>query len=118
MALVQCKGCGNLISENAVSCPKCGHPMNNVASTPPNYMVNNSKSTKNKILAGILALFLGGIGIHYFYCGKPIPGLVFLLCCWTGIPAIVALIQGIMMLTMTDEQFNSKYVNNPSSFPI
>ena len=91
--------------------------MNHFGSTPPNYMVNNNTSSKSKTTAGILALLLGGIGIHYFYCGKPLPGLIYLLLCWTGIPAILALIQAIMMFTMTEEQFNYKYVNTPSSFP-
>ena len=118
MALIKCRECGSMISENATVCPKCGHPLNYVSSTPPNYMVNNYKPSKSKTTAGILALFFGGIGIHYFYCGKPIPGLVFILFCLTGIPSIIALIQAIMMFTMTDEQFNYKFVNTPSSFPL
>ncbi len=117
MALIKCRECGNLISEHAVTCPKCGHLLSPIG-PPPNYMVNNNRTAKNKTTAGILALLLGGIGIHYFYCGKPLPGFVFLLLCFTGIPAILALVQAIMMFSMTDEQFNFKYVNTPSSFPL
>ena len=35
---------------------------------------------------------------------------MYLLFCWTFIPAIVALIEGIIYLTMTDVDFYNKYV--------
>lgn len=38
----------------------------------------------------LLALFLGGIGMHDFYAGKTAKGVIKLLFCWTGIPAIIA----------------------------
>lgn len=39
----------------------------------------------------LLALFLGGIGSHDFYVGKPVTGLIKLAFCWTGIPTIISL---------------------------
>lgn len=39
----------------------------------------------------LLALFLGGIGAHDFYVGKPVKGLIKLAFCWTGIPTIISL---------------------------
>lgn len=39
----------------------------------------------------LLALFLGGIGAHDFYVGKPVAGLIKLVFCWTGIPTIISL---------------------------
>ena len=39
----------------------------------------------------LLALFLGGIGAHDFYVGKPVTGLIKLVFCWTGIPTIISL---------------------------
>lgn len=39
----------------------------------------------------LLALFLGGIGAHDFYIGKPVTGLIKLAFCWTGIPVIISL---------------------------
>ena len=39
----------------------------------------------------LLALFLGGIGAHDFYVGKPVKGLIKLVFCWTGIPTIISL---------------------------
>lgn len=38
----------------------------------------------------LLALFLGGIGAHDFYVGKPVKGLIKLVFCWTGIPTIIS----------------------------
>ena len=83
---------------------------------PNNYQP--APSEKSKVTAAILAILIGGFGIHYFYLGKTTGGIVFLLLCCTGIPSLLALIQGIMMLTMTDEQFLQKYVYTESSFPL
>ena len=39
----------------------------------------------------LLAIFLGGIGAHDFYVGKPVKGIIKLAFCWTGIPTIISL---------------------------
>ena len=64
---------------------------------------------KDKLVAGLLALFLGGWGIHMFYLNKTTAGVLMLLFCWTGIPAIIAFIQGILILVSSDEEFQRKY---------
>ena len=64
---------------------------------------------KNKVVAGILAILLGDLGIHKFYLGKIGMGILYLLFCWTGIPAIVGLIEGILYLVADDATFQSKY---------
>lgn len=64
---------------------------------------------KNKSTAGILAILLGGLGVHKFYLGKTGIGIVYLLFFWTGIPVIVGLIEGIQYLTMSDNKFNHRY---------
>jgi TM2 domain-containing membrane protein YozV len=73
--------------------------------------VNGIKSggTKSKVVAGILALFLGGIGIHKFYLGKPVQGIIYILLCWTFVPSIIAFIEGIIYLLMNEENFHKKY---------
>jgi TM2 domain-containing membrane protein YozV len=70
---------------------------------------------KNKTTAGILALLLGGLGAHKFYLGRVFQGLLYLVFCWTFIPAIIALIEGIGYLTMNDADFNVRY--NPGVMP-
>lgn len=63
---------------------------------------------KSKAAAGILAILLGGIGVHKFYLGKAGLGIVYLLFCWTFIPGIIALIEGIIYLTQDDATFAAK----------
>ena len=43
----------------------------------------------NKVIYILLAVFLGSFGIHKFYAGKPIQGLLHILFCWTA-PACVS----------------------------
>ena len=38
-----------------------------------------------------LCLFLGGAGLHKFYSGKWIQGLLYLAFCWSGVPVVLAL---------------------------
>jgi TM2 domain-containing membrane protein YozV len=64
---------------------------------------------KSKSTAGILALLLGGIGIHKFYLNKAGMGILYVVFCWTFIPMIVSIFEGIYYLTMSDENFNIKY---------
>lgn len=62
-----------------------------------------------KLTAVLLAFFLGGFGVHKFYLGDTKMGIIYLLFCWTGIPSIVALIEFIMYLMMSDADFDKKY---------
>jgi TM2 domain-containing membrane protein YozV len=64
---------------------------------------------KNKSTAGILALLLGGLGVHKFYLGRGGQGVLYLIFCWTFIPAAIAFIEGIIYFTMTDAAFDAKY---------
>lgn len=64
---------------------------------------------KSRVAAALLAIFLGGIGVHKFYLGKPLAGLLYLLFCWTAIPAVIGLIEGIIYLTKSDAEFALKY---------
>lgn len=68
------------------------------------------KKPVNKIAYALLALFLGGLGIHKFYAGRTFMGIMFLLFCWTGIPAIIGFIQGILALTKTSDVYGNIYV--------
>lgn len=68
---------------------------------------------KNRTTAIILALLLGGLGIHRFYLGKPLIGLLYLLFCWTFIPMVIGWVDAIAFGVMAEEKFNAKY-NHPS----
>ena len=68
-----CYRCGSRIKSNSIEvCEFCGAKLNN------NIDELNIK-IKNKLLAGLLALFLGAIGIHTFYLGYIKIGIVQLI---------------------------------------
>lgn len=73
------------------------------------YVKRMSLPIKNKIVAAVLAIFLGGLGIHKFYLGKKLLGVLYLLFCWTYVPGILGIVDGILILTSTDENFMKKY---------
>jgi TM2 domain-containing membrane protein YozV len=68
---------------------------------------------KSKVVAGLLALFLGMLGIHKFYLGQKTSGIIYLICGTIGwllvvpalIVAVLSLIDGITYLTQSDEEF-------------
>lgn len=61
-----------------------------------------------------------GMGIQYFYLGKTTAGILTIVIslCSCYIWGLLMLIQGILMLTMSDEAFNEKYVDNDKTFPL
>lgn len=64
---------------------------------------------KSKTTAGILALLLGGIGIHRFYLGEGSKGLLYLLFCWTLIPLVVSIFDAIIFFGESETAWNAKY---------
>ncbi|MDA3802427.1 MAG: TM2 domain-containing protein [Patescibacteria group bacterium] len=64
---------------------------------------------KTRTIAVILAVFLGGMGAHKFYQNKIGKGFLYLLFSWTIIPSIIGVIEAIMYLTMSDEEYRLKY---------
>lgn len=63
---------------------------------------------KDRIAAGVLALFLGGFGAHKFYMRRPGVALLYIVFCWTGIPSVVAFAEGIIYLFESDERFRTR----------
>lgn len=80
----------------------------------------NAQSTSNRVLCGIMAILFGWLGVQYFIMGKVGAGfLTILLTAVTcGAWEIITFIQGIMMLCMTDAEFDRKYTNNPATLPL
>jgi TM2 domain-containing membrane protein YozV len=80
---------------------------------PPPYI---RQSTKEKVPAGLLAIFLGPFGAHLFYLGQTGPAIAMLLgtlfTCFYGsiITGPLSLAQGIIYLCSTDADFERKYV--------
>ncbi len=93
-----CSGCGKPVHKTARSCPNCGATQR-----------SSKGGEKTKIVAGLLALFLGGLEIHKFYLGQGGWGVIYLIFFWTFIPAIVAFFEGIILLTMNEDRFDDKF---------
>lgn len=64
---------------------------------------------RNKVVAAVLALFLGYFGAHKFYLGQNFAGIMYLVFCWTGIPAIIAFFEFLGLLLMSDRAFDAQY---------
>lgn len=101
-----CFSCGASIAERAEICPKCGVRQ---SAPPSSFGVAVAPNGKSRLAAILLAFFLGGIGVHKFYLGRIGWGILYLVFCWTFIPALIAFVEFIIYLTMTDEAFAAKY---------
>lgn len=83
----------------------------------PNYApAPGMGAPKSKVAAGVLGIVLGSLGIHKFYLGYTVPGLIMLLATvltfgFAGIvTGIIGLVEGIIYLTMSDADFYRIYV--------
>jgi len=106
-----CKQCGKPIDDGQELCEECksnagaNQGTSNAQQTTYNAAPNVSSSSKSKIAAGLLGIFLGSFGVHNFYLGytgKAIAQLLItLLTCGFGafVSSIWGLIEGILILT-------------------
>lgn len=76
-------------------------------------MSENNASTQDnkKVLAGVLGILFGGLGIHKFVLGYNKEGVILLIATIVtcGIASIIGLIEGIIYLTKSDEEFYNTY---------
>ena len=113
-----CRNCGNEMDNAAAVCVKCGVAAGNgvnfcyncgAQSVPGAAVCTNCGvafaqsipvgEPKSKIAAGLLGVFLGGLGVHNFYLGftgKAVAQIVLSMC--FGVGAIWGFIEGILIL--------------------
>ena len=66
-------------------------------------------SNKSKGTAAVLAIFLGGFGVHKFYLGQAGMGVMYLLLSMTGLSWIFAWAEALGLLFMNEHAFDMKY---------
>jgi TM2 domain-containing membrane protein YozV len=88
-----------VIDSNAIDCPRCGVRQSDAVYQDP----------KNRPIAIVLALLLGGFGIHRFYVGPISWGIAYLIFFWTGIPGFLAWLEAIYWLSRSDVEWAQKY---------
>ncbi|MCW2290833.1 MULTISPECIES: NINE protein [Pseudomonas] len=99
---------GANLEVESVFCRNCGSPITATAQTCSHCSANQNLNPRSKITAGLLALFLGGLGFHRFYLGQWW-GLFYLLFWGTGIPSLISLIEAIVFFCTSDQKWNAKY---------
>jgi len=102
-----CTECGSIINLKAEICPKCG--VRQMYNPTQRNIGDNAPNGKNRIVAALLAFFLGWFGAHKFYLGRIGWGIFYMLLFWTGLPAILAFIDFIILLCIPDKIFNEEY---------
>jgi TM2 domain-containing membrane protein YozV len=76
------------------------------------------RGADKKIVAGICGILLGALGVHKFILGYNTEGIILLLAtlltCGIGsmVTSIIGLVEGIIYLTKSDEEFVSTYIAN------
>lgn len=99
-----CKNCGKEIDDNAYVCLNCGAKVG----TDLSKGIAVGESGKSKVAAGLLGIFLGGIGANNFYLGNVGLGILDIILCWTIVPSILNTIRGIVYLCESDASFESR----------
>ncbi|PHR72558.1 MAG: hypothetical protein COA67_04740 [Lutibacter sp.] len=75
---------------------------------------NNINQESKRVVAGVLAILLGSLGIHKFILGYTKEGVIQLVISFIscGFLGLIGLIEGIIYLTKSDEEFIEIYQNN------
>lgn len=118
-----CYACGTPTDARAEVCPQCGvrqSPRTGAGdkdrmtaalalSSLDGLSLEHGAGDRDRMTAALLAFFLGGLGVHHFYLGNTLLGVLYLLFCWTFVPAIIAFIEFVVFLCMSDVKFAAKY---------
>lgn len=86
--------------------------MSQVPSSPTPSQPGPSGNNSNRVLVGVLGILVGGLGIHRFMLGDTTGGIIRIVItvCTCGMGNIIGLIEGIIYLTKSDQDFYQTYV--------
>src|SRR5690242_13560189 len=120
-----CTKCGAVNDDSAQYCTNCQAPLTPPvgAGYQPMQSVNQgagamtdwkAMGADKKITAGICAILVGWLGVHKFILGYTTEGVIQLvlgiLTC--GLTNIISIVEGVIYLTKSDEEFVRTYIQN------
>ncbi len=127
---VTCPNCQSSNPGNFTTCTNCGTmlPFNRGPMQPAGGYGKPLPGADKKLAAGLCGIFLGGLGIHKFILGYQQEGIIYLgmfgaafiisiITCGIGsilflVPSVMGLVEGIIYLTKSDEEFVQTYIVN------
>lgn len=117
----ECPFCNELVAEKAKKCKHCGEVIDVVLREA----TRRRGTGKSKVVAALLAMFLGTWGFHKFYLNETGQGMIYLVLnvafllggcvtftlTWLLIPilSLIAFIEGVTYLCTSDERFSEQY---------
>ena len=119
--LKKCQNCGTDNSGYETFCRNCGTML---SSSYQNQQVQPSSGAgmqqqqipgaDKKLLAGLMGILFGGFGVHKFILGYTTEGIIqiAITVVTCGIGGIIGLIEGIIYLTKSDQEFVDTYIRN------
>lgn len=119
--LKKCQNCGTENSGFESFCRSCGTMLsssyqNQQVQQAPNSGMSQQQipGADKKLIAGLCGILFGSLGVHKFILGYTTEGIIqivitFVTC---GIGGIVGLIEGIIYLTKSDQEFVDTYIRN------
>ena len=115
-----CTKCGTQNDDSAQYCATCQAALPNLGYQPmqgvnPGQMTDwKAVGADKKLVAGICGILLGGFGVHKFILGYTTEGIIqiviTLVTCGAG--GIIGIIEGIIYLTKSDEDFVRTYIQS------
>lgn len=91
---------------------------NNPKGQQTQYSGNGNYKSEKKLAAGLLGILAGIVGANKFYLGYINQGIIQIVLnvCTCGAASVIPFIEGIIYLTMSDEQFDQTYVQNKKAW--
>ena len=121
-----CTKCGAINDDMAQYCTNCQAPLTAVntgyqpvTTGQPGQMTDwKAMGADKKLVAGILGILVGSLGVHKFVLGYTTEGIIMLLITvltcgvFAIVPSIIGIVEGVIYLTKSDEDFVRTYLQS------
>jgi TM2 domain-containing membrane protein YozV len=77
-------------------------------------MSDKIPGAEKKLVAGLLAIFVSPLALHKFYLGYTKTGIIqiIIVFCTCFLGSFISIIEGVIYLMKSDEQFVNTYITN------